>query len=580
MGHPSRPDPWPAGPPDGGDAELDKVLAVVQALMDDGRLEQALARLEAARARHPHHAPLLNKMGICLARMGSLEEAARLFRQAAELDPAYPAPWSNLGNVHLQQGRLEEAEAAYRRALAIDSTYAPAHNNLAAALRRMGRYDEAVHHLKQALRLQGGAPPAPASARAARWLVYALLGLMALLYWWWQHRGLPAALAAAAAGAPPLVVQAGSTRLELAPESLGLRPAAPPRPAGGADGDRLRGEPTAPGRLEGPDPQALERLAAYLDRLVGSEPQEPRLRVVAGGRGVIVPGRPGRRVDRAALAAALREAVLAADGRPVVVPVQPVPPSLSDAELEPLTSPRPLSRFVTRYDPVEADRAANIAVAARALDGLVVRPGGTFSFNEAVGPRITERGYRQAPVLINGQFTLDVGGGVCQTSTTLYNAALLAGLRVAVRAPHSRPVWYVPLARDATVAWGLIDLKLTNPYPYPVAFTASAGDGGLTVEVWAPSDAVALPWQLRTVVERAIPAGAREQEDPALAPGERRVEQPGRSGYVATLWRELPLYGPVVGRERVNRSSYPPYPAVERVGPPAPPSQQETGQGK
>ena len=180
------PRPAPAEPV--AEGELNRALAVAQALLDEGRLHEALEQLHALAERHPGHAPAHNKLGICLARLGRLDEAAEAFRRAAELDPAYAAPWSNLGNVHLQQGRLDEAEAAYRRALAIDPDYAPAHNNLAAALRRMGRYDEAVYHLKQAVRLQRDQPDAGAFPASARWLVYGTLGLLALLYWLWQQR--------------------------------------------------------------------------------------------------------------------------------------------------------------------------------------------------------------------------------------------------------------------------------------------------------------------------------------------------------------------------------------------------------
>lgn len=565
------------------DPALQKALAGVQALMDEGRWAEALARLEALAHAHPGEATVFNKMGICLARLERLSEAARAFERAAELDPAYPAPWSNLGNVHLQEGRLGEAETAYRRALAIDPDYAPAHNNLAAALRRMGRYDEAVHHLKQSIRLQRDGLEGPARPVATRWLAYGTLGLAVLMYWLWRQRGALVAVLAVAAWASTqaavsptaaarssddtLVVRVGAASLELRADSLGLRLVLT-RPGPALDAGRPSlGETGVALRVEGPEPEALERLARRLDELAGEAPTEPRLQVDDQGRAAIVPGRPGRRVDRAGLARQLRAALLEGGGRPVEVPWEEVAPSLTEAELQPLTAPRPLGGYVTRYDPLQQERAVNIAIAAQTLDGLVLRPGATFSFNEVVGPRVRERGYREAPVLVNGRFTLDVGGGVCQTSTTLYNAALLSGLLARVRAPHSRPVWYVPLARDAAVAWGLIDLKLQNPHPYPIAVSARADGDRLTVRVWAPSDAVTLPWQLRTIVERATPAGVEWRVDPSLAPGHRRLDQEGRTGYVATLWRELPLYGPAVGRQRVNVSSYPPSAAVVRVGP-------------
>ncbi|WP_324669024.1 tetratricopeptide repeat protein [Geochorda subterranea] len=235
------------------DPALQKALAGVQALMDEGRWAEALARLEALAHAHPGEATVFNKMGICLARLERLSEAARAFERAAELDPAYPAPWSNLGNVHLQEGRLGEAETAYRRALAIDPDYAPAHNNLAAALRRMGRYDEAVHHLKQSVRLQRDGLEGPARPVATRWLAYGILGLAALVYWLWRQRGALVAVLAVAAWASThavvsptaaarspdetLVVRVGAASLELRADSLGLR-LVPTRPGVAPDAGR------------------------------------------------------------------------------------------------------------------------------------------------------------------------------------------------------------------------------------------------------------------------------------------------------------------------------------------------------
>lgn len=494
---PSRPAP----PERAAEGELHRALAVAQALLDEGRAQEALEQLRALTERHPHHAPAHNKLGICLARLGRLEEAAEAFQRAAELDPAYPAPWSNLGNVHLQQGRLDQAEAAYRKALAIDPGYAPAHNNLAAALRRMGRYDEAVYHLKQSVRLQRDRPEDGPVSASGRWLFYGVLGALALLYWLWRQRA-ALAVAAALAGlawgagsgataramparlvAEPVTVEAGPVRLELVPAALGFRFEAAEPAQTLREGGRARPGPGEPQRLVGPDPAAFERLVARLDRMLGQAAVEPRIFFEPDGLGGIVPGRAGHRVDRQALEAALRAAVVSLEARVVPVPFVSVPPSLSKGELAPLPTVRPLAVYTTRYDPGEVDRSVNIATAARELDGLVLRPGGAFSFNEAVDPRITERGYREAPVLLEGRFTEDVGGGVCQVSTTLYNAALLAGLKVTLRAPHSRPVWYVALARDATVAYGLIDLKLQNPNPYPVAVSARAEEGELTVRV-------------------------------------------------------------------------------------------------
>jgi vancomycin resistance protein YoaR len=125
-------------------------------------------------------------------------------------------------------------------------------------------------------------------------------------------------------------------------------------------------------------------------------------------------------------------------------------------------------------------QAHNLRLAVRRLDGRVIPPGGEFSFNKAVGSWSADQGYVKAPVSYNGELILSWGGGVCQASTTLYNAALLAGLEITERHRHQFPARYAPPGQDAAVAQYNIDLRFANPYPWPVKIEARA-DGDQVV---------------------------------------------------------------------------------------------------
>ena len=126
-----------------------------------------------------------------------------------------------------------------------------------------------------------------------------------------------------------------------------------------------------------------------------------------------------------------------------------------------------ISAYTTYYDKGDVGRCKNIAVAASLIDGVVLQAYGEFSFNNTVGKRTKEAGFQQAKIIVNGEYVLGVGGGVCQVSTTLYNAALKAGLTITEYHPHSLRVGYVPPSRDAMVS-GSSDLKLFNPHSFPV----------------------------------------------------------------------------------------------------------------
>ena len=155
------------------------------------------------------------------------------------------------------------------------------------------------------------------------------------------------------------------------------------------------------------------------------------------------------------------------------------PPFVQDSDLAAMDGI--LGSYTTRFYP--GDRGDNIGLAASHLQGALIRSGSTLSFNSIVGPRTRDAGYKNAGVIIYGEHAIDVGGGVCQVSSTLYNAVLLAGLTPVERTGHFASSSYVPAGRDATVADGLIDFVFRNPLPHPVYLTIANSGNTLTVYV-------------------------------------------------------------------------------------------------
>ncbi|MBQ7923930.1 MAG: VanW family protein [Clostridia bacterium] len=142
-----------------------------------------------------------------------------------------------------------------------------------------------------------------------------------------------------------------------------------------------------------------------------------------------------------------------------------------------------LASYTTYYSAEDKDRSENIHIAASLIDDIVLQAYGEFSFNQTVGRRTADAGFKQAKIIVKGEYVLGVGGGVCQVSTTLYNAALLTGLTVTEFHPHSLRVGYVPPSRDAMVSTQS-DLKLYNPYDYPVRLRAKTFDGGIRISFY------------------------------------------------------------------------------------------------
>lgn len=307
------------------------------------------------------------------------------------------------------------------------------------------------------------------------------------------------------------------------------------------------------------------RLQAFLHRVqaaVAVDARDARL-AVKSGRVEVVPGRPGRTLDWAASDRLLGAALLSASPE-VELPVRMVLPRWTERQLASLGIRERVATFTTRLvrDP---DRTHNVALAASRLRGVLLLPGTELSFNRAVGPRTREAGFRQAPVLVEDDLVPGDGGGVCQVSSTLFNAALLADLTVTQRANHTQPVAYVPLGRDATVVYGRLDLRIRNDGPALLLWAEVDGDQ-LTVSFYGPPRPDRRVRVVVTGVERIPPpAGTFVRPDPDLGSGEVRVI-PARPGYRATTVREVWEAGVLVRREVVARSLYRPVPETVRVG--------------
>ena len=147
------------------------------------------------------------------------------------------------------------------------------------------------------------------------------------------------------------------------------------------------------------------------------------------------------------------------------------------------TVPLELASHVTEYDANDKNRAHNIALAAKNIDGHVVKPGETFSFNEVNGPTGRNRGYKKSTIFIDGEKHKNYGGGVCQVSTTLFNAAERAGMTILERHDHSLPVGYAAKGKDAATSYGGLDFKFKNDKPHPIVINSTTDNGTVTVKI-------------------------------------------------------------------------------------------------
>lgn len=212
-----------------------------------------------------------------------------------------------------------------------------------------------------------------------------------------------------------------------------------------------------------------------------------------------------------------------------------------------------LAQYSTDLTARTRNQRHNAVLAAKFLDGTVIQPGETMSFNDEVGSWSRDVGYRKAPVSYNGQLIPSWGGGVCQTSTTLYNAGLLAGLEVVERSPHRFATGYCPPGRDSAVAFHGIDLRLKNPYRFPIRIEAKPEHSQLWVRVYGLEPMKERPQILTVVRDVSAPMTFAVNEGAARG----RVRNTGKPGY------EVATYRVMNGKKRLI--SVDSYPVVHRI---------------
>lgn len=227
----------------------------------------------------------------------------------------------------------------------------------------------------------------------------------------------------------------------------------------------------------------------------------------------------------------------------------PVPAAVTKAGLGIDDISHVMGHYTTRFPVGDRDRNFNLKLAASKLNGVVLKPGVEWSFNDTVGERSEKEGYKIAHVITAGEMVDGLAGGTCQISTTLFGAVFYAGIDIVKTTNHSRPSAYTPLGFDATVVWPNTDLKLKNPYDFPVVIRYVVANGEATVEVLGkprPYDKIVFE---RHITERE-PFSSEERLDEEIAKDETNIDQEGFDGIKLTRFRKFFKDGKLVKQNK------------------------------
>lgn len=316
---------------------------------------------------------------------------------------------------------------------------------------------------------------------------------------------------------------------------------------------------------EKPLKEFIDRIAEKIDK----KPENASIRIVRGVKS-ITPEKLGFKVDKEkTLSNIVDELSKAIENKlfgrvEVEVSVKKVLPQVTKSMLDSINGR--ISTFSTVFNAEDVNRSDNLVVASRAINGTLLLPGEVFSLNKALGPRVIERGYKEAPVIIDNKLVPALGGGICQVATTLYNAVLRADITIVERYHHSFPVAYVPPGQDATISGDVLDLKFKNSTQYPIYIESYIEGNRLIINLYGHVENPSRWVDIQSEIVEKYEPSVKYIEDPNLPEGEVIEEVKPQTGYKVNVYRLTYENGKLVKKEFLYRDLYKPVDGVIKKG--------------
>jgi vancomycin resistance protein YoaR len=324
--------------------------------------------------------------------------------------------------------------------------------------------------------------------------------------------------------------------------------------------------------IAGPHAEAwLARLGRRVDK-----PARDATFAVSGSGVRLVPDRPGTQLDAVGIVDVLLKAAL--ERRPELrvaeLPVVEAPAKLTTAKARAMGINDVVASYTTEYGGIP-NRIHNVQLVAHLVDDKLIAPDATFSFNQTTGERNAAKGFLEAPVIVNGELTTGLGGGVCQVSTTVFNAAFEAGLKITERTNHALYISHYPQGRDATVDYPTLDMKFVNDTGHWLLLRTFVGSSSLTVNLYGTPTHRKVESSTSALVSHGVPP-VEKTVDPSLKPGEKVVDDAGVPAMSTSVERKVYDASGKLLYDDTWYSSYRAEPKLVRIAAPKPKTEPNT----
>lgn len=294
-------------------------------------------------------------------------------------------------------------------------------------------------------------------------------------------------------------------------------------------------------------------------------PAEAVRRITANDKVQYIPEKSVRRIDWKTLSTLIQSRMhrdlsgMDTGDKPepvrILLPLYTLKPEVTIDSLKQEGIERKIIEFSTGLGNSSQGRVHNVSAAAQAINGMILPPGGVFDYEKVIRKAEKEYGFREAPVIVNGRLTPGIGGGICQVSSTVYNAALLTGLDIVERRNHSLPVKYLPKGLDATFASGAINFRFKNSTEKSLLIHAKVQGGRMVVKFFGTfPENVSYALESRTIETLSVPV--KYVSSSVLPDGAQQVLQNGQPGYIVETVRTKRVDGKVVESKTISRDTY------------------------
>lgn len=242
----------------------------------------------------------------------------------------------------------------------------------------------------------------------------------------------------------------------------------------------------------------------------------------------------------------------------IYIPLKYIKPEITISDLGEDIFGTKLGSSTTIYDSTNLNRSTNINIACEKINGIVLEPGEEFSFNKIVGERTSKNGFKEALIYSGGEVDYGIGGGICQISSTLYNAVLKANLDIVERKNHSMTVSYLPVGQDASVSYGSVDFRFTNSRTYPIKITATANTGVITISILGVLEEQEYVVTIDTEIIETTNFDTIYEYSSTIPVGEEQIKQVGKNGYKCSTYKILSLGDKEISRTLLSTDTYKP----------------------